>query len=161
MHRKTRRAVRKPAPPPPAEPLRFKCPCGAALKIPASQVDGHGACSRCRRRLLLAGKTGPDGRIVIHPLVLGEAQKSGRTFLIEDHFRELAGPQEKIAFHCPCGRKLFARPSMIEKRGKCPECGARLLLVGKTHPRTRKLEIHPLIVEEASSGDTMMIDGLS
>jgi DNA-directed RNA polymerase subunit RPC12/RpoP len=140
--------------------LRFKCPCGAALKIHPSQVDGHGRCSKCGRRLLLAGKAGPGGRIVVHPLVLDERGKStGQTFLIDDHFREVAA--EKIGFHCPCGRKLFARPAMVDKRGKCPDCGARLLLVGKTHPRSKKVEIHPLILEEASSGDTMMIDGLS
>jgi DNA-directed RNA polymerase subunit RPC12/RpoP len=149
-------------PPPVPELLRFKCPCGAALKIPASQVDGHGRCSRCRRRLLLSGKTGTGGKLVIHPLVLDDSKRSsGRTFLIEDHFKEVPAPQDKVGFRCPCGRQLFARPDMVDKRGKCPECGARLLLVGKTHPRTRKLEFHPLILEEASSGDTMMIDGLS
>ena len=40
----------------------------------------------------------------------------------------------------------------------CPHCGARLLLVGKTHPRTGTLEIHPLALEVASSGDTMLLD---
>ncbi len=163
MRKRTRRVVR-PAPPaaPPPEVVRFKCPCGAALKIHPSQVDGHGVCSKCRRRLLLAGKAGPGGRVDVHPLVLDETRKSsGRTFFIDDHFRELPEPQDKIGFHCPCGRKLFARPATLDKRGKCPECGARLLLVGKTHPRTKRLEIHPLILEEASSGDTMMIDGLS
>jgi hypothetical protein len=31
--------------------------------------------------------------------------------------------------------------------------------VGKSHPRTHKLEIHPLVVEEPPSGDTMVLDG--
>ena len=47
---------------------------------------------------------------------------------------------------------------MVDKRGKCPYCQARLLLVGKVNPRTRKLEIHPLVVESPRSGDTMVID---
>jgi DNA-directed RNA polymerase subunit RPC12/RpoP len=139
--------------------VRFSCPCGAQLKIPAWQVDGHGICPRCRRRLLLTGKADARGQVQIHPLVLGEHEKSGRTFMIEDHFREMPEAQDKIAFHCPCGRKLFARPAMLDRRGKCPECNARLLLVGKTNARTQKLEIHPLVLDEAGTGDTMVIEG--
>ncbi len=157
--------MRKPArprTPPPAAPeefVRFACPCGAPLKIPAWQVDGHGICPRCRRRLQLTGKADRSGTVRIHPLALGDQDKSGRTFLIEDHFREVAEAPDKIGFHCPCGRKLFARPNLVDRRGKCPECGARLLLVGKTHPRTGKVEIHPLVVDEAGSGDTVLIEG--
>ncbi len=164
MRKSHRRAPRPSAPPPPpADPvLRFKCPCGASLKIAPSQVDGRGVCSRCRRRILLEGKTGPDGRIAVHPLLLDDSERSsGRTFLIEDHFRELSPPPRKIGFRCPCGRALFAKPEMVDRRGKCPGCGARLLLVGKLRPRSRAVEIHPLVVEEPRSGDTMMIDGLS
>lgn len=149
----------RPASPAPAEEIvRFTCPCGAPLRVPASSVDGHGACPRCRRRLLLTGKVDASGRLQIHPLVLGEGEKSGHTFLIEDHFRELPDVPDKIGFQCPCGRKLFARPQMLDKRGKCPGCGARLLLVGKTHPRTQRLEIHPLVLDEAGTGDTVMIE---
>lgn len=81
-----------------------------------------------------------------------------KAYRIEDHFKEVAPVQEKISFKCPCGRKLVARPSMADKRGKCPWCNARLLLAGKVNPRTRLLEIHPLILEAQRSGDTMMIE---
>jgi hypothetical protein len=82
----------------------------------------------------------------------------GKAYRIEDHFREIAPPaQDKISFRCPCGRKLVARPSMADKRGKCPWCNARLLLVGKVNPKTRLLEIHPLTIDTASTGDTMVI----
>jgi DNA-directed RNA polymerase subunit RPC12/RpoP len=88
---------------------------------------------------------------------------SGGTFMmdefrIEDHFKEIVEPPAKISFGCPCGRRLAAAPRMVDKRGKCPHCGARLLLVGKTHPRTGKLEIHPLVLDDAGTGDTMMIE---
>jgi hypothetical protein len=82
---------------------------------------------------------------------------SGKTFKIEDHFQEIAEIPAKLPFKCPCGRKLVARPSNVDKRGKCPFCQARLLLVGKVNSRTRKLEIHPLVVESPPSGDTMVI----
>jgi DNA-directed RNA polymerase subunit RPC12/RpoP len=159
---KTRRAA---AAPPPPDVIRFVCTCGAQLKIPAWRVDGHGVCPRCRRRLHLTGKQDPSGRTVVHPLVLGDAEKSGQTFLIddqfriEDHFKEIPEAVDKIPFACPCGRKLVARPHLLDKRGKCPECGARLLLVGKTNPRTQRLEIHPLVLDEAGTGDTMTIEG--
>jgi hypothetical protein len=152
-----------PPPPPGEEYLRFTCPCGASLKIPEWRLDGHGVCPRCKRRLLLTGKAGRDGASVVKPLVL-EGDRNGQTFMIEDqyriedHFKEIPQAQEKIAFHCPCGFKLHARPSMVDKRGKCPECGARLLLVGKRNARTQMLEIHPLVVEEASSGDTQLVE---
>ena len=82
---------------------------------------------------------------------------SGKSYRIEDHFQEIAEVPEKLPFKCPCGRRLVARPSNVDKRGKCPWCQARLLLVGKVNPRTRKLEIHPLVVESPRSGDTMVI----
>jgi len=166
MRRGKPKGARPAAPPATPDVFRFTCSCGAALKIPAWRVDGHGVCPRCRRRLLLTGKHDPSGRTRVHPLVLGETDKSGQTFLIEDpfkiedHFKEIEAPQEKIPFSCPCGRKLVARPSLLDKRGKCPECGARLLLVGKTNPRTRRLEIHPLVLDDATgTGDTMVIEG--
>lgn len=168
-----KRPAPKPAAPPPPPPqaadpdyLRFTCPCGAALKIPAWRVDGHGVCPRCKRRLLLTGRSDTTGKSTVNPLLLGgEEEKSGQTFMIEDqfriedHFREIPDPQEKIAFHCPCGFKLHARPAMVDKRGKCPQCSARLLLVGKKNPRTQLLEIHPLVVDEAPSGDTQVFEG--
>lgn len=79
-------------------------------------------------------------------------------YRIEDHFQEMAEVPEKLPFKCPCGRRLVSRPTMVDKRGKCPYCQARLLLVGKVNPRTRKLEIHPLVVESPRSGDTIVID---
>jgi len=82
---------------------------------------------------------------------------SGKSYRIEDHFQEIAEIPEKMAFKCPCGRRLVARPSNVDKRGKCPWCQARLLLVGKVNPRTKRLEIHPLVVESPPSGDTMVI----
>jgi DNA-directed RNA polymerase subunit RPC12/RpoP len=128
--------------------------------VPAWRVDSHGLCPKCKRRLLLVGKTDRSGQIAIQPMVLdNDAKASGQTFLIEDHFKELPDLPDKIGFHCPCGFKLFARPGMLDKRGKCPHCGARLLLVGKQNPRTHQLEIHPLVVEEAPSGDTQMFEG--
>jgi DNA-directed RNA polymerase subunit RPC12/RpoP len=81
-----------------------------------------------------------------------------KTYRIEDHFQEIAPSQAKISFKCPCGRKLVAKPAMADKRGKCPWCQARLLLVGKVNPRTRLLEIHPIVLEAQRSGDTMMIE---
>jgi hypothetical protein len=78
-------------------------------------------------------------------------------YRIEDHFQEMAEIPEKLPFKCPCGRRLVSRPSMVDKRGKCPYCQARLLLVGKVNPKTRKLEIHPLVVESPRSGDTMVL----
>lgn len=82
---------------------------------------------------------------------------TGKTYRIEDHFQEIAEIPEKLPFKCPCGRRLVARPSNVDKRGKCPWCQARLLLVGKVNPKTKKLEIHPLMVESPRSGDTMVI----
>jgi len=82
---------------------------------------------------------------------------SGKQYRIEDHFQEIADIPEKMAFKCPCGRRLVARPSNVDKRGKCPWCQARLLLVGKVNPKTKRLEIHPLVVESPPSGDTMVI----
>lgn len=78
-------------------------------------------------------------------------------YRIEDHFQEMAEIPEKLPFKCPCGRRLVSRPNMVDKRGKCPYCQARLLLVGKVNPKTRKLEIHPLVVESPRSGDTMVL----
>jgi hypothetical protein len=155
--------AKAPPPPPPDEYVRFACPCGAALKIPAWRMDGHGLCPRCKRRLLLAGKADSKGNSVVKPLLL-EGDRNGQTFMIEDqfriedHFKEIPEPQDKIAFHCPCGFKLHARPILVDKRGKCPTCGSRLLLVGKKNPRTQKLEIHPLVVDEAPSGDTQLFE---
>ena len=79
------------------------------------------------------------------------------SYRIEDHFQEMPEIPEKLPFKCPCGRRLVSRPNMVDKRGKCPYCQARLLLVGKVNPRTRKLEIHPLVVESPRSGDTMVL----
>jgi DNA-directed RNA polymerase subunit RPC12/RpoP len=110
--------------------------------------------------------SGGPGKSAVNPLLLAqEDDKSGQPFMIEDqfriedHFREITDPQEKIAFHCPCGFKLHARPTMVDKRGKCPQCSARLLLVGKKNPRSQLLEIHPLVVDEAPSGDTQLFEG--
>lgn len=154
----------KPAAPPPDEYIRFTCPCGAALKIPEWRLDGHGVCPRCKRRLLLSGKETPKGGSQVRPLVL-EGDRNGQTFVIEpqyrieDHFKEIPDAQDKIAFHCPCGFKLHARLAMVDKRGKCARCGARLLLVGKKNARSGLLEIHPLVVDEAPSGDTTLFEG--
>ena len=82
---------------------------------------------------------------------------SGKSYRIEDHFQEIAEVPEKLPFKCPCGRRLVARPSNVDKRGKCPWCQARLLLVGKVNPKSKKLEIHPLMVESPKSGDTMVL----
>lgn len=79
------------------------------------------------------------------------------SYRIEDHFREISEIPAKLPFKCPCGRRLVARPQNVDKRGKCPHCQARLLLVGKVNPRTSKLEIHPLVVEAPQSGDTVVI----
>jgi predicted nucleic-acid-binding Zn-ribbon protein len=159
------------AQPPPEQPadeyIRFTCSCGAALKIPAWRVDGHGKCPKCKRRLLLSGKIDAKGKGFILPLVLESADRSGQTFMIEpqyrieDHFKEIEEPQDKIPFTCICSFRMNARPNMVDKRGKCPKCGARLLLVGKKNPRTHRLEIHPLVLEEDEkrSGDTQIVEG--
>ena len=146
--------------------VRFSCPCGAALRVPADRVGGRGICPKCRRRLQL----GKPRATRVRPRELGEdVDHSGQTFLleepfrIEDHFKEIAAPPPRtsnvrVPFLCPCGRKLATSASNVDKRARCPHCGARLLLVGKTNPRTRKLEIHPLALEVPSSGDTMLLD---
>lgn len=191
------------APPAPiGEKVRFTCPCGTALRVPVSRVNGHGRCPVCVQRLLLTGTKDRQGRWHLEAIYLGNSDSSGSTFIIEgpppptvrkpivvkappskivkpspakaptkvvpkaatgsyrieDHFQEVAEVPEKLSFKCPCGRKLVSRPNMVDKRGKCPHCQARLLLVGKVNPRTRKLEIHPLVVESPRSGDTMVID---
>jgi DNA-directed RNA polymerase subunit RPC12/RpoP len=152
------------SPPPAAAPdfVRFKCPCGAALRIPAARAGGHGVCPKCRRRLQLGTKPGITR---VRPRELGaEDPKSGQTFIIdesfriEDHFKEIAAPLPRIGFRCVCGKRLATSAAHVDKRARCPHCGARLLLVGKTHPRTGTLEIHPLALEVASSGDTMVLD---
>jgi len=199
--------TRAAAPPPPTgEKVRFTCPCGAALRVPVSRVNGHGRCPVCVQRLLLTGTKDRQGRWHLEAIYLGNTDSSGSTFIIEgpppptvrkpivvktapakagtktmkavpakvptkvvpkaptgsyrieDHFQEVPEVPEKLSFKCPCGRKLVSRPNMVDKRGKCPYCQARLLLVGKVNPRTRKLEIHPLVVESPRSGDTMVID---
>lgn len=161
------RSKSKPAPPPPEPPdeyIRFTCSCGAALKIPAWRLDGHGLCPRCKRRLLLSGKVDESGKGFVHPLVL-EGDRNGQTFMIEDqfriedHFKEIQDPQDKIAFTCPCGFKMHARLNLVDKRGKCPRCSARLLLVGKRNPRTDQMEIHPLVLDTERSGDTQVVEG--
>jgi len=139
-------------------PLRCTCPCGATLRIAPAAVDKEGDCPRCRKRLHFTGKRDERGRLTVHPLVVDDHMKPRtRSFRIEDHFREIPIPQ-KIPFFCPCGRKLMARPAMVDKRGRCPFCGARLLLVGKTDPRTHKVEIHPLTLEAPLSGDTFLLE---
>jgi len=202
-----KRTVRtRPVAPPPAagEKVRFTCPCGTALRVPVSRVNGHGRCPVCVQRLLLTGTKDRQGRWHLEAIYLGNTDSSGQTFIIEgpppptikkatviktpavktatkrittvpgktatkvpaatgsyrieDHFQEMAEIPEKLAFKCPCGRRLVSRPAMVDKRGKCPYCQARLLLVGKVNPRTRKLEIHPLVVESPRSGDTIVID---
>ena len=154
-----------PAPAAASDFVRFKCPCGAALRIPAARVGGHGVCPKCRRRLLLGAQTGAKGVTRVRPRELGaEDPKSGQTFIIdepfriEDHFKEIAAPLPRIGFRCICGKRLATSVGNIDKRARCPHCGARLLLVGKSHPRTGTLEIHPLALEVASSGDTMVLD---
>src|SRR5579863_5793413 len=196
-----RRTVRtKPVAPPPvaAEKVRFTCPCGAALRVPVSRINGHGRCPVCVQRLLLTGSKDRQGRWHLEASYLGDVDSSGSTFIIEgpppptvrkaivvkappkapaktavsrpaatvarpttktakvpatgtyrieDHFQEIADVPAKLPFKCPCGRRLVARPNNVDKRGKCPWCQARLLLVGKVNPRTSKLEIHPLVVE--------------
>lgn len=165
-----RRPLRRSSPPPPPPPkapdvVRFSCPCGAALKIPADRVGGHGICPKCKRRLQLGNpkKAGDTRRF--RPKELGEKDDhSGKTFIleepfrIEDHFKEMAPPPVvRLPFRCPCGRKLATSSANVDKKARCPHCGARLLLVGKTS-RAGKLEIHPLALEVPSSGDTMILD---
>jgi hypothetical protein len=105
------------------------------------------------------------GKIFVLPLVLESGNRSGETFMIEpqyrieDHFKELEAPQEKIGFECICGAKMFAKPHLVNKRGKCPKCGARLLLVGKKNRQTQRLEIYPRVLEEKQSGDTQIFEG--
>jgi len=164
--KKTKRFAALPSP---VEYLRFKCPCGAALRIPKEKAGGHGVCPKCKRRLLL-GTRKVAGKVQVAPSALGRKDPSGQTFLIEntyrieDHFKEIPGPTHKsapsakISFRCPCYKKLAVAPKLVDRRVKCPHCGARLLLVGKTHPRTKALEIHPLVVEAPSTGDTMLLD---
>jgi DNA-directed RNA polymerase subunit RPC12/RpoP/phage FluMu protein Com len=140
------------------EPLRAACPCGALLRIPPASLDKDGRCPRCKRLLHFTGKRDERGRLSVHPLVVDDGKKvRTRSFRIEDHFREIPVPQ-KIPFFCPCGRKLFARPETVDKRGRCPFCGARLLLVGKTDARTHKVEIHPLTLDAPLSGDTFLLE---
>ncbi len=164
MKRPSSRPVRR-TEPPTSDLVRFSCPCGAALRIPASRVGGHGICPKCRRRLLLGAPPRSGSPTRIRPKELGDSDPSGQTFLIEapfrieDHFREIQAPPPRIGFRCPCGRKLATSGGNVEKRARCPHCGARLLLAGKTHPRTGKLEIHPLALDVPSSGDTMILDG--
>ena len=154
--------MKKPVPRPgrdAAPPLRVTCPCGVTLRIAASAVDKDGDCPRCHRRLHFTGKRDERGRLTVHPLVVDDGKRPRtRSFRIEDHFREIPIPQ-KIPFYCPCGRKLVARPTMVDKRGRCPFCGARLLLVGKTDSKTQKVEIHPLTLEAPLSGDTFLLEG--
>jgi DNA-directed RNA polymerase subunit RPC12/RpoP len=156
----------RPAATPSPDVIRFSCPCGAALKIPAERAGGHGVCPKCRRRLQL----GRPKSTRFRPRELGaEEDHSGKTFLleepfrIEDHFKEIAPPPPppprsaaRLPFRCPCGRKLATSAANIDKKARCPHCGARLLLVGKTF--RGKLEIHPLALEVPSSGDTMILD---
>jgi len=197
MIKRTVRTRAAAAPAPASEKVRFTCPCGAALRVPVSRVNGHGRCPVCVQRLLLTGTKDRQGRWHLEAIYLGNTDSSGSTFIIEgpppptvrkpivvktapvkavtktvkpapktaassyrieDHFQEMPEVPEKLSFKCPCGRKLVSRPNMVDKRGKCPYCQARLLLVGKVNPRTRKLEIHPLVVESPRSGDTMVID---
>jgi len=164
MRRPPPRSRPKPAPAP-ADVVRFTCPCGAALKIPVDRVGGHGICPKCRRRLQLGSRAKSGDTRKIRPRELGEKDDhSGKTFIleepfrIEDHFKEITGPAPRLPFRCPCGRKLATSAANVDKKARCPHCGARLLLVGKSHPRSGKLEIHPLALEVPASGDTMVLD---
>src|SRR5215470_8920783 len=124
--------------PPPAPPqddhIRFFCSCGAPLKIAIAQINGHGKCPRCKHRLLLRGKVDSRGKTFVLPFVLEDDKSSGQTFMIEpiyrieEHFREIKAPPDKLGFDCICGSRIFASSAMVGKRGKCPKCGARLLL---------------------------------
>lgn len=145
--------------PAPEITVTCRCPCGAPLVIPVKLIDRHGLCPRCRTRLLFTGRADARGRLCVQPLALAEGAPSGKTFVVEDRLEEMAAVPDKIPFHCPCGMRLLARPGMVDRRGKCSRCGARLLLVGKLNPRTRRMEIHPLVQDDPSTGDTFMFPG--
>src|SRR5690349_8964931 len=112
-----------PAPAASADFVRFSCPCGAALRIPAARVGGHGLCPRCKRRLLLGSR---PGQTRVRPKELGESDPSGKTFVIdepfriEDHFKEIQAPPPRVGFVCPCGKKLATSGANVDKRARCP-----------------------------------------
>ena len=85
-------------------------------------MGGHGACPKCRRRLLLGTKK-VAGRVQVAPSALGRKDPSGQTFLIEntyrieDHFREIPSAHAaKISFRCPCYKKLAVPPKLVDRR---------------------------------------------
>ena len=83
------------AQPPPEQPadeyIRFTCSCGAALKIPAWRVDGHGKCPKCKRRLLLSGKIDAKGKgfILIFSPKIEEIGLAGEAVWIEPLSRQI------------------------------------------------------------------------
>src|SRR6187455_3351684 len=83
MIKRTVRTRAAAAPAPATEKVRFTCPCGTALRVPVTRVNGHGRCPVCVQRLLLTGTKDRQGRWHLEAVYLGDSDASGSTFIIE------------------------------------------------------------------------------
>ena len=152
---------RPPAPPPPkpAIPMFFqqvRCACSQILRLSSSHEGKRGSCPTCLRKFVIT-ITGDaaQGTLKIAPVYVSSSVKTGQTFLAETSQEE--DVPEQLPVTCTCGRTIPAKRSMYDKRVRCPSCGARLLLTLK-RDTARRYSIHPLILDDAPSGDTVLAE---
>jgi hypothetical protein len=170
LARKAEERSRAPAPPPPpAAPKlhEMACLCGQLLRIREEDDEKRCTCPACRRKFEISFYDDPaTKKKTLQPMYLDDGSVSGDTFTAET---PSGGPPEKrgaldeafgppppasLPFRCPCGRKLIARKEAYDKRVRCPDCGARMLVTLVYDPQKKAHSIQALRVTDAPTGDT-------
>lgn len=157
-----------PVPPsPPAAPVEFACLCGQLLRMAPSSGEKRCACPSCGRKFLLT--FAPDkasGRMLACPIYIDDTAVTGETLIPEAPGSRpsakgglddalFPAPPPALAGACPaCSRKMKVVKAFYDKRARCPDCQARMLLTLVYDPVTRTHSIEALRVSDAPTGDT-------
>jgi hypothetical protein len=148
---------------PAPEIFEIACLCGQLLRLRGGHAGKRCSCPACFRKFTVTFAE-DRGRKVPVPLYLNDSVTTGDTFLADagsdPHVPALPEVEEpplpdQLPFACPgCRKKMLVRRAVYDKRVRCPDCSARLLLTVVWSPSTRSHVVQPVRLSDPPSGDT-------
>ncbi len=158
---------------------RMRCLCGVFLEVPAASDGRQNSCETCHRAFkvtltqdVVGGRQGMSLVFLSGPSAPGrENESSGTTaYLIAqpdgapaaNPHRLLLEPEppDEAQLRCDCGSLLVVPKALYDQRTKCPDCGARRLVIMIFDLEADGFTLQWFGLDDASSGTTQILKKL-
>jgi hypothetical protein len=146
--------------------------CGILVEVGPEDHGKQATCETCHRRYdIRISNDAPAGRRAVtlnYVASEDEASASATTVVPISAPRKAGGPDliaepeppSESLIKCRCGVLLAVFRNQYEKRGRCPECGHRMLTFLLYDPSTRAYALQTFNLVDQSMGSTQILTKL-